>query len=105
MPKSKQEAEAGLRKRYGVENVFDKIPEGIKTAFNEYGFDKKIKLEDAIAVRTAENYYAVLLPSKSGVFAIDFCVNSERQWEVQNDYVEIESEDQFRTNKLIRTLF
>ena len=77
-----------------------KIPHSIKTAFDAYGFNKKVKLENAIATRSSRNWFGVLFQAKDGTyFAIDFKDNGST-YEIQNDYIDIADVKQFKTGRL-----
>jgi hypothetical protein len=86
------------------------IPNWVQAVFDEYGFDEKLKLEDAVASRSANEWFAILFKStqehevEEGPFwAIDFRVGPDG-WEVQNDYVgPFESILAFETEKLTQT--
>ena len=88
------------------------IPAEIRKVFEEYGL-LAATLEDAVATRSSNEWFAILFKSKDedteklGPFwAVDFRVNMNLEWEVQNDYVgPFDSIKEFKTEKLVRTLF
>lgn len=86
------------------EGIQEKIPASIKTAFDEYGFAKSTKLEDALAVRKTSSWFAVLFQNKRDktLYAIDFQRDGSK-WEVSNDYIDIADMAQFKSSKLIQT--
>lgn len=81
------------------------IPQDIKAVFNAYGFGKNTKLEDAIAVRQAPYWFAILFKRGKELFAVDFQLHDDDKWEISNDYIDMDSVEQFTTTKLIQTFF
>jgi len=86
------------------------IPDAIRKCFEEYGFDESLKLDDAKATRSAEEWFAILFQDQDGeYFAVDFreildFQTKEWSWEVQNDYVgPFATVNEFKTEKLTRT--
>lgn len=83
------------------------IPDVIKTVFEAYGFSDSVKLESALATRSTSEWFAILFYDDDAkeLFAVDFRINIQQEWEVQNDYVgPFATEREFLTDKLIRSI-
>lgn len=105
-----REANESLDIGYQVQEevIQSKIPADIKKAFAAYGFNKNVKLEDALAVRKGPRWFGILFQDKkSKFFAIDFIPGTSDggTWEVNNDHIDIDSMDRFKKDKLSSTFF
>lgn len=78
------------------------VPDAIVRAYQEYGFAKP--LETAISTRTSDDWYAILFKDRGELYAVDFVVDFEGNWEVNNDYIgPFESVEAFLTERLTRS--
>lgn len=66
---------------------FIKVPEEFAKVINDYGFGDTKLLDKAVATREASGWYGILFHDEGEFFAVDFCLNGEGCWEVQNDWV------------------
>lgn len=89
------------------------IPADIKACFEEYGFDpKQMRLEWAVATRTATDWFAILFKRPNGTLeAVDFMHRLDWNtntwaWEVQNDGIDgFDSVNDFLNGPLTSTFF
>lgn len=78
------------------------IPASIAKTFEEYGF--AVKLETAVAIRSTDEWFAILFKDRKEFWAVDFLPAFEGGWEVSNDYVgPFESVEAFLTERLTRS--
>jgi hypothetical protein len=84
-----------------------RIPDDIRAVFEGYwGPNQDVKLENALATRKAPEWFAILFKDTETdeLFAVDFRINSDLKWEVQNDYVgPFKSIMEFRTVALTQS--
>lgn len=99
-------------------DALEKIPQDIQKAFKNYGFNKDVKLEDAIAIRKKSDWFGILFQERKGgknamvgkgeLWAIDFVPgdNDGSTWEVQNDGIDgFETVADFTKGKLEKRFF
>lgn len=121
----KEHGRWGVKKYCHIQNVVEReapkskertitIPDPIRAVFDAYGFIEAIKLENAVATRSAEGWFAVLFPplgdeedqEEGQYWAIDFRKRFDGDWEIQNDWVgPFKTIGEFRTGPLTLTLF
>lgn len=82
-----------------MKTVLSEIPASIRKTYEEYGFSKP--LDTAVATRSADGWYAILLKDHGELYAVDFVPGWNGGWEVSNDYVgPFESIEAFKTERL-----
>jgi hypothetical protein len=80
-------------------SVESKIPAAVKTAYQEYGFTKK--LETALAYREGKEFAAILFRGDGEYFGVSLRrTDNPEGFEVWNDYRQFQSADEFHAETL-----